>query len=85
MLFHLLMVMSRFQQLQAISEADYNTTYEYVGKNFKFITDIARKLADYIGCGLDKISIIDTKDTITPIRSFIQDAIFIDKECFFSV
>ncbi|WP_322698769.1 hypothetical protein [Nostoc sp. DedSLP03] len=76
---------SIFQHLVNSVDKDYQNTYAYVDKNFNFIRQLTQKIANHIGCNLGKdIYLIDEEGSKLPPFSFIQDAILVDNECFFS-
>ena len=78
------MSMSKFKQLEQILDEDFKSTYDYLNRNFEFIRQFAEKLADYLGCDLDKLSCIDSEGKRTSFPNFIQDLITVDDECFFN-
>ena len=76
---------SIFQHLVDSVNKDYEDTYAYVGKNFDFIRELIDKMALHIECTPGKdIYIVDEKGSKIAPYNFIQDAIIVDNECFFS-
>ncbi|MEH1832737.1 MAG: hypothetical protein V7L29_11800 [Nostoc sp.] len=76
---------SIFQHLVDSVNKDYEDTYAYVGKNFDFIRELIDKIALHIQCTPGKdIYIVDEKGSKIAPSNFIQDAIIVDNECFFS-
>lgn len=76
---------SIFKHLVDSINRDYENTYAYLDKNFSFIRKFIKKIAAHIGCNVgEDIYIIDEKGVRIHPLDFIQDAIFVEKECFFS-
>ncbi|MEH2253365.1 hypothetical protein [Nostoc sp.] len=76
---------SIFQHLVDSVNKDYEETYAYVGKNFDFIRELIDRIALHIQCTPGKdIYIVDEKGSKIAPYNFIQDAIIVENECFFS-
>lgn len=76
---------SIFQQFVDSINKDYENTYTYVNKNFQFIRELINKIALHIDCTPGKdICIVNEEGVKINPYNFIQDAIIVEDECFFS-
>ena len=78
-----MMTVSKFEQLKNLVSEDYKNTYLYVDESFRFIETLFKKIAEYLGCQLNNISILTSENDLIPIGYHFRDAISIEKEGFF--
>ncbi|MEH2215276.1 hypothetical protein [Nostoc sp.] len=78
-----MMTVSKFEQLKNLVSEDYKNTYLYVDESFRFIETICKKIAEYLGCKLNNISILTSENDLIPINCHFRHAISIEKEGFF--